>query len=106
MQVTGDTASYSAMSPNCKPCQGFVASVEDVYGNGGSAEYAGTKITEIKRYAADPPTFDVGQSVPETIIRKGGGGGVQRLPAGKTRIRVILKKASGTWLVTYFGILS
>lgn len=106
MQVTGDTAEYAAMSPDCKPCQGFVSSVEDVYSNGGSADYAGTRITDIKRYAADPPTFDVGQSVPETVIRQGESGEVERLPAGDTRIRVILKRDKSDWFVTYFGILS
>ena len=30
MQVTGETAEYSKMSPNCKACQGFVESVEEV----------------------------------------------------------------------------
>src|SRR6478736_10431719 len=44
MQKTGKTAEYDAMSPNCKACQGFVDSVEEVYGAGGSAEFAGTRI--------------------------------------------------------------
>ncbi|HSF97694.1 MAG TPA: hypothetical protein VLA55_03285 [Ornithinibacter sp.] len=105
MQVTGETAEYSSMSPNCKACQGFVDSVEEVYGAGGSAEFAGTRITEIKRHAGDPPTYDVSQRVPETTIRRGNGD-TQTLPAGTTQIRVILKKGRADWEVTYFGILS
>jgi hypothetical protein len=105
MQVTGDTRAYDRMSPNCQACQGFVESVQDVYESGGSAEYPGTRITKIKRYASDPPTYDVSQRIPETIIRRGGGE-TQTLPAGSTRIRVILKRAKSQWQVTYFGILS
>ena len=106
MQVTGETDDYSAMAPNCQPCQGFVTSVEDVYRVGGSAEFAGTRITDIRRYATNPPTYDVSQSVPETVIHHGDTGKTERLPAGKTRIRVILKRSNSEWLVTYFGILS
>lgn len=105
MQVTGETAEYSSMSPNCKACQGFVDSVEEVYRAGGSAEFAGTRITGIERYAGDPPTYDVSQRVPETTIRRGDGK-TQTFPAGSTQIRVILKKAKAEWQVTYFGILS
>nr|WP_300046928.1 hypothetical protein [uncultured Nocardioides sp.] len=106
MQVTGETAEYDGMSPNCKACQGFVDSVEEVYDAGGSAEFAGTRITGIKRYASDPPTYDVSQRVPETTIRRGDSGETQTLPGGSTRIRVILKKSGADWQVTYFGILS
>jgi len=106
MQVTGETDEYAAMAPNCQPCQGFVTSVEDVYSAGGSAEFAGTRVTDIRRYASNPPTYDVSQNVPETVIHHGDSGKTETLPAGKTRIRVILKRAKSEWLVTYFGILS
>jgi hypothetical protein len=106
MQVTGETAEYANMSPKCKACQGFVESVEEVYSAGGSADFAGTRITGIKRYASDPPTYDVSQRVPETTIRRTEGGQTQTLPGGSTRIRVILKKSKADWQVTYFGILS
>ncbi|RYB94784.1 hypothetical protein EUA93_10750 [Nocardioides oleivorans] len=105
MQVTGDTAEYDAMTPNCKACQGFVESVEQVYAAGGSAQFAGTTVTKIRRYAAKPPTYDVSQDVAETVIKHGDTGKTETYPAGSTRIRVILKTTQSGWLVTYFGIL-
>lgn len=106
MQVTGDTAAYKEMSPNCKPCLGFVKNVDAVYEAGGSAEFAGTEITRIRKHAPNPPTFDVRQEVPETVIRRSSDAPPQTLPAGSTEIRVILKRAGESWKVTYFGILS
>lgn len=106
MQTTGDTAEYSAMSPKCKACQGFVRSVKDVYAAGGRAEFAGTQITGIRRRGTNPPTYDVSEKVPETIIHHGDTGKTERLPAGATKIRVILEQTRNGWHVTYFGIVS
>jgi hypothetical protein len=106
MQVTGETATYSEMSPDCKACQGFVAAVKAVYRAGGHAEFAGTEITGMRRRSTNPPTFEVSENVPETVIHHGDTGKTERLPAGKTRIQVILKKSEAGWLVSYFGILT
>ena len=106
MQVTGETAEYDAMTPNCKACQGFVASVREVYDAGGRAEFAGTEITRIQRSEQKPPTYDVSMNVPETVIYRSDDGEPDRLPPGKTTIRVILDKTKSEWLVSYFGIVS
>lgn len=104
MQVTGETGEYSAMTPKCRPCQSFVANVEDVYEDGGRAEFAGSRIVQIKRMDDAPPTYNLTKDLPETIIHRSGGR-TETLPGGRTTIRVTLGKANGSWVVTHFGIL-
>ena len=104
MQVTGETAKYDAMTPDCKACQAFVENVRTVYDAGGSAEFAGTTIVSITRMEEKPPTFDLMKEIPETVIREASGE-VRSLPPGRTTLRVTLGKVQGAWVVTHFGIL-
>ncbi|WP_322920157.1 hypothetical protein [Nocardioides renjunii] len=104
MQVTGETDEYDAMTPDCAACQSFVASVADVYAEGGSAKFAGSKIVQVKRVGDEPPTFDLTKELPETRIIRGDGT-TETLPGGRTTIRVTLGKKRGEWVVTHFGIL-
>ncbi|MCW2736376.1 hypothetical protein [Nocardioides sp.] len=104
MQVTGETDEYDRMTPECEPCQSFVANVEEVYSAGGSAEFAGSKIVQIRRIGDAPPTFNLTKDLPETTIHRAGGK-TETLPGGRTTIRVTLGKAKDRWVVTHFGIL-
>ncbi len=104
MQVTGETDEYDAMTPKCKPCQSFVDNVREVYDNGGSAEFAGSKILQIKRVGDAPPTYDLAKDLPETKIHRPNGK-TETLPGGRTTIRVTLGKEQGRWVVNHFGIL-
>jgi hypothetical protein len=104
MQVTGETAEYDAMTPKCKPCQAFVKNVEDVYGQGGSAEFAGSRIVQLNRVGGSPPTYDLTKDLPKTVIRRAEGE-PETLPGGRTTIRVTLGKQDDQWIVAHFGIL-
>lgn len=104
MQVTGDTDEYDAMTPKCRPCQSFVENVREVYDNGGSAEFAGSRIIQIKRVGDAPPTYELAKDLPDTRIRRPSGR-TETLPGGRTTIRVTLGKEQGRWVVTHFGIL-
>ena len=104
MQVTGETNEYDAMTPKCKPCQTFVANVEEVYSAGGNAEFAGSRIVQIKRMGDAPPTYNLTKDLPETTINRPNGK-AETLPGGRTTIRVTLGKVDGQWVVTHFGIL-
>ncbi|WP_210502909.1 hypothetical protein [Nocardioides xinjiangensis] len=104
MQVTGETAEYDAMTPECTPCQDFVENVAQVYDGGGSAEFAGSRVVRIKPVGSDPPTYDVTKDLPQTVINQGDGG-TRTLPGGRTTIRVTLGRAGRRWVVTHFGIL-
>ena len=104
MQVTGETAEYDAMTPKCKPCQAFVENVASVYEQGGSAEFAGSKIVQLKRVGGSPPTYDLTKDLPETVIKRAEGE-PETLPGGRTTIRVTLGKQDEQWVVTHFGIL-
>lgn len=104
MQVSGETAEYDRMTPKCKPCQAFVENVNDVYEGGGSAEFAGSKIIQIKRVGDAPPTYNLTKDLPETTISRGTGD-PEVLPGGRTTIRVTLGKARGEWVVTHFAIM-
>lgn len=104
MQVTGETAEYDAMTPECEPCQGFVANVKEVYSTGGSAEFSGSRIIQIRRVGDAPPTYNLTKDLPETTINRPNGT-PETLPGGRTTIRVTLGKVGGQWVVTHFGIL-
>ena len=103
MQVSGETAEYAAMGPDCEACQGFVKSVEEVYAKGGHAEFQGSTITKLVRVGQDPPTFALTKKVPLTVIRHAGGR-VQELPPGTTTLLVFLNRQNGKWTVTYFAV--
>lgn len=104
MQVTGETAEYAAMTPTCQPCQAFVENVKSVYESGGSAEFAGSRIVQIKRMDDAPPTYNLTKDIPDTIIKRAGQK-EQKLPGGRSTIRVTLKQVDGKWRITHFGIL-
>ncbi len=104
MQVTGKTAEYDAMTPECKPCQAFVDNVSAVYETGGSAEFAGSKVVKIDRVDDAPPTYNLTKVLPKTVIKRPGAE-AQTLPGGRTTIRVTLGKDDEEWVVTHFGIL-
>ncbi|WP_210649199.1 hypothetical protein [Nocardioides sp. SYSU D00065] len=104
MQVTGATEEYDRMAPRCEPCQAFVDNVRKVYADGGSAEFAGSRVVSMVRRGSSPPTYDVTKVLPETII-KSGDGRTETLPGGRTTIRVTLGLTKGVWTVTHFGIL-
>ena len=104
MQVTGETAEYDAITPKCKPCQAFVDNVAAVYEGGGSADFAGSRIVNIKRVGDPPPTYDLTKVLPKTVIKRPGAE-PQTLPGGRTTIRVTLGKVDEEWVVTHFGIL-
>ncbi|MBD3944035.1 hypothetical protein [Nocardioides ganghwensis] len=104
MQVTGETAEYDRMTPECRPCQDFVANVEQVYENGGSAEFAGSTIVDLERMAGNPPTYNLTKDIPETVILRPSGE-TQTLPEGRSTIRVTLGKVEGEWVVTHFAIV-
>lgn len=104
MQVTGETAEYDAMSPKCTPCQAFIANVEDVYGNGGSADFSGSKIVQIKREGDAPPTFALTKDVPKTTINRPNGT-IETLPSGRTTLVVTLgRNAKDAYVVTHYAI--
>ena len=102
MQVSGETAEYAAMGPDCEACQGFVKSVEEVYAKGGHAEFQGSTITKLVRVGQDPPTFALTKKVPLTVIRHAGGR-VQELPPAEVTLEVALGRDKDGWHVTYFG---
>ena len=104
VQGTGETAAYAAMGPECESCMGFVESVNDVYSEGGHAEFKGSTIKRLVRVGMKPPTFDLTKDVSETVIHYGDGR-VERLPAGRTTIRVTLGRRDGEWVVVLVGIL-
>lgn len=104
MQITGRTSDYSEISASCQACRRFVERVDEVYAAGGYAEFDGATITKLVRVGKRPPTFDVSQTVPRTVIHHADGR-VEEFPAGSTTIRVSLGRARGTWVVNHFGVL-
>lgn len=106
MQVTGETAEYeSLVDRSCKACASFLTSVQDVYANGGSVEFGGSKINSVERREPKPPTFALTKTLPRTVIRREGGAAPEILPGGRTTLLVILKSKADGWAVSYYGIL-
>ncbi|NPD03798.1 hypothetical protein HN031_03750 [Nocardioides sp. zg-1308] len=106
MQVTGETDEYrSLVGETCKACAGFLESVEDVYGGGGSVKFGGSTINRIAMREKKPPTYAVTKTLPETIIERDRDAEPEVLAAGRTTLLVILKRTADSWLVTYYGIL-
>jgi hypothetical protein len=79
--------------------------VEDAYRDGGSIEFAGTKINGIVRTERNPPSFELTKTLPKTVIHSSGSDQPRILPAGRTTLLVILAKRSGQWAVNYYGVL-
>lgn len=104
MQVTGETAEYDAMTPDCRPCQSFVQNVADVYQAGGTAEFDGSRIVQIRRVGDAPPTFTLTKDLPETVINNASGD-TETLPAGRTTLRVTLGREAGAYVVTHFAVM-
>ena len=57
MQVTGETAEYRRIVAKCKAVRGVRRQVDDVYGQGGSVEFAGIRSQSAQADAAQPPTY-------------------------------------------------
>jgi hypothetical protein len=106
MQVTGETAEYeSLVDGSCMACASFLKSVQDVYDNGGSVEFGGSKINSVERRERKPPTFALTKTLPRTVIRREEGADPEVLPSGRTTLLVILKSKADGWAVSYYGIL-
>ncbi|QBX56063.1 hypothetical protein EXE58_11715 [Nocardioides seonyuensis] len=104
MQVSGETAEYSNMSPQCKPCQDFVETVRSVYRAGGHAEFDGSTITKLVRVEDEVPTFELTKTVPETVVYDAKGE-TRTFPPGKATISITLAKRQGEWVVAHFGFV-
>jgi hypothetical protein len=106
MQVTGETDEYRSMiSRSCEACRSFLDSVEDVYGSGGSVEFAGSTINRITEREEEPPTYGVTKTLPKTVVNRGGSTEPEVLPAGRTTLLVILEGHDDGWTVSYYGVL-
>lgn len=105
MQRTGKTDTYLNMSPKCAACKSLAADVDDIYGEGGRIEFAGSEIVRMKRAGGRPPTYDVDLQLAKTVIHRGGDASPETLPPGDMRIRVTLKQVGRDWTVTHYGIL-
>ena len=104
MQVSGETAEYAAMGPDCEACQGFVRAVQSIYAKGGHAEFEGSKVTRLVRVEKDPPTFELTTDGPGTVVHHADGT-EKRYPGGESSIRIQLGRRHRVWVVQYFGIL-
>jgi hypothetical protein len=83
----------------------LAGNVDDIYGDGGRIEFAGTEIVSVKQNGARPPTFDVALELPKTVIYRGADATPETLPSGEMTIRVTLKEAQGSWTVSRYGVL-
>jgi len=105
MQRTGETASYLKISAKCAACKSLAANVDDIYGDGGRIEFAGSDVARMNRTGGQPPTYDVVLRLARTVIYRGVGAKPETLPAGDMTIRVTLKQVQGSWSVTHYGVL-
>lgn len=103
MQSTGDTSAFLRVSRSCADCRTFASSVEQVYADGGSIDFAGSTIAKLRRAANGVRDYELDLATPETIIRGPSGSVDSRMPAGVGRYLISLHEDRGRWLVTNMG---
>jgi hypothetical protein len=103
MQVTGRTAAYAAMTSGRVPCSGFVETVQRVYEEGGTVDFAGSTIVRIAKVGGSDSTYLVTKDVSPTAVHHGDGR-LEKFPGGRTTFRVVLEPDRGAWVVSHFWI--
>lgn len=105
MQANGETSEFRSLSKGCVACADFAETVESIYEEGGSIEFAGSKIVSVQRLQGQPPTLEMRLGVPETRIFRSGSASPEVMPGNEMGLRVTLGRVDGSWVVTHYGIL-
>ena len=103
MQQTGEVRAFRRISRNCQACAQVADQVESIYSAGGSIDYAGSKVSLLKKVAPDPPTFHLDLETPETVILNSDGSVDQRLPKGTGLYLLTLNGEPGDWYVAAYA---
>lgn len=101
MFVTGDTAAFLALGPECDDCKAIAEFVRRIYDAGGRVLWDGWKILEIAR-RGDPSAnafrFVVASS--PTRYRESSKGPWKNLDGGRGVQLIVLEQAGDSWRVT------
>ncbi|WP_135838400.1 hypothetical protein [Nocardioides eburneiflavus] len=103
MQVTGRTAPIVSMISGCEPCEGFVETVEEVYADNGTVDFAGTSIVRIVKAQGSDSVYLLTKDVAPTVVHHGDGR-LEKYPGGRTTFRYILEPDGDSWNVAHFFI--
>lgn len=98
MFATGETEAFLAMGPECDDCKDIAATVDRIYGAGGTVKWDGWTIKTIERTgkpSANAYRFVV-DSAP-TRYREGADGPWKTLQGGRVIQLIVLAKDAGAW---------
>jgi hypothetical protein len=104
MALTGRTAAFMRISKGCQACATYADQVSEVYDNGGTVKFDGSKVLTIEEDAPDPPTFTV--EVRAAKLRINVPGEEPRVfPAATQRYQMILKAKSGSFTMANYSVI-
>ena len=102
---SGDTARFKTLNaPTCQLCRDFAAKLDGIYGSGGDVKTAGFRVKSVlaEEGAATGTTWSVNLvATPQTLVVKKGAT-AQRINGGDVRLRMMLERRQGGWLVKNF----
>jgi hypothetical protein len=104
MAQTGRTAEFKRISKGCQACATYAKQVSDVYKDGGTVDFGGSKVLAIKEDADTPPTFIVDVRAGELLIEIPGQE-PQVFPAATQRYQMILKPRSGSFTMANYSVI-
>lgn len=103
MQQTGKVNEFKAISRGCQACDGLIRTVQEIYGDGGSIDFAGSEITMLKQVGDSPPTFHLDMKTPKTTVRDAQGAVKDEYPAGTGKYVVTLAVQGQGWRVAHYA---
>ena len=106
MQATGVVEQYRRLSPNCEPCLATASRVEAIYQQGGSIEWAGSRVIEISSYGNAGDQFRVRLRAAPTRYRESAKGPWQRLDGGPLTRLLELRPEAESWVMAYTAELA
>jgi hypothetical protein len=99
MQTTGQTAAFRELGPDCESCNKTADRVEQIYGGGGSIEWAGWTIRSIKPYGEATNQYRVVERSAPTRYRESDDAPWKRLAGGQTPHVFELEQSGSAWAV-------
>lgn len=105
MQNAGDSSSYRAMAPVCKPCIDLADRVDSYYEAGGFIRFLGQEATEISAVPSGSGTTALRVKIKTraTSYRVSADAPTSRIEGGDDVLEVVLERSSDDWTVKDFS---
>lgn len=103
MQIKGDATSYRRLSSKkCDACNNFIQLVTGIYKAGGYIHTRGNTLTDVVPVAGEKHVFTAKLRSTPTDYRAGRSKPEQHLKGGVEKLKLVLGKQDGAWVVLEF----